>query len=606
MRPRESLALAVLLFAAAASAQDVQVEASLDADRVGIQDALTLTVTVSGAATGVSEPELPRLDGLKVAGTSTSTSMSIVNGRMSSSRSFLYELLPQQEGTFEIPAIAVEVGGETYRTKPLTVTVVAGSVAPPRARARGSSPLDPFSPFGRSRAPDIDAEDVFARVELSKDHVYQGEPLVVTYWLYTRYSPLGMQVEDDPPLTGFWVEENTTKTDSSGSIRVVNGREYYAYALERRVLVPTQSGTLTLPPFTFSTAFRVTSGDPWDLLSARSSRPMTLRTEPRAIEVKPLPEAGRESGFSGAVGEFDLEAKLDREEVDAGDAVTLTVSLAGKGSLRAVEAPTVADLAGFRTFDPKVRDETHAGPQGLSSAKSWEYVIVPESGGTKELGPWTLQYFDPESGRYVTASAGPLTLRVAGSAVADLDRGASPDARREVKVLREDIRYLKEPPERLGTRSRPYYESPLFYAALLAPLFWNLGLVVFLRRREREKTHSDVFRSRRAQRMARSRLKRAAALTASGSKDFYEEVAAALYRYVADKSSVSASGLTPSSIDRLLEERGVDAELRRELGEVLARSEEARFTPGERTREEMEALRDRVEALLVSLEKPLG
>jgi hypothetical protein len=415
-----------------------------------------------------------------------------------------------------------------------------------------------------------------------------------------------MEVEDDPPLTGFWVEDVASNDDAKGSVRVVDGRQYYAFALERRVLVPTQSGALTLPSFSFSTAFRVTSGDPWDLLSARSSSPVTLRTEPRSIPVKPLPAAGRPGGFSGAVGRFDLEAKLNEDGVAAGDPVTLTVSISGKGSLRSVEAPEVADLAGFRTFDPKVQASTHAGAGGIESDKSWEYVLVPQSGGVKELGPWELSYFDPEREQYVTASAGPLTLRVSGGAVTDLDASTPPEDRREVTLLREDIRYLKEPPARLGTRRRPYFESPFFAATLLAPLLWNLGLVVFLRRREREKTHSHLFRSRRAQRMARGRLKKAAALAATASKDFYEEIAAALYRYVADKTSVSPSGLTPASIDRMLEERGVDEALRRELGEVLARCEEARFTPVARTRGEMEALRDRVESLIVSLEKPLG
>jgi hypothetical protein len=138
---------------------------------------------------------------------------------------------------------------------------------------------------------------------------------------------------------------------------------------------------------------------------------------------------------------------------------------------------------------------------------------------------------------------------------------------------------------------------------MVLPVLWNVALLVYLKQQEKEKTHSKLFRSRRAQRMARGRLKNAANLAASGAKDFYDEVAAALYRYVGDKSGSSASGLTSSSIAALLAERSISEELRAEFQQVLSACEEARFTPGPRSREEMEALRARAEALLVGVER---
>jgi hypothetical protein len=170
-------------------------------------------------------------------------------------------------------------------------------------------------------------------------------------------------------------------------------------------------------------------------------------------------------------------------------------------------------------------------------------------------------------------------------------------------VLREDIRYLKPAPSRLGVSSRPFHESPFFYAALVLPVLWNVALVVYLRRQEKEKTHLHLFRSRRAQRMARTRLKKAARLASEASRDFYEEIAAALYRYVADKASLSPSGLTSSSIDRTLADHQIPDEPRREFQDVLGKCEEARFTPGPRSPQEMDSLRLRTEELIVALER---
>jgi hypothetical protein len=306
------------------------------------------------------------------------------------------------------------------------------------------------------------------------------------------------------------------------------------------------------------------------------------------------------------VGQFELQAKVSQEEVAAGDPVTLTLSIAGKGNLRSVTPPDLPELKGFRAFAPKTEEKARAGALGLEGEKSWEYVLVPESSGVKEVGPWRFLYFDPEAKNYVTASVGPLQMTVVGDAIAAPGGlGGNVAPRRpsgDVTLLREDIRFLKPAPSRLGVETQPFHESPWFYATLVLPVVWNLAFLLYLRKQEKEKTHSHLFRSRRAHRMARERLKKAAKLASEGSKDFYEEIAAALYRYVADKSAASPSGLTSSSIDTLLAERTVPEALRRDFQEVLGKCEEARFTPGARSREDMDSLRRRTEELIVEVE----
>ena len=340
--------------------------------------------------------------------------------------------------------------------------------------------------------------------------------------------------------------------------------------------------------------------------SARASRPVSVRSQPVTVEVKPLPTEGRPRDYDGAVGEYRLDAELSRDSVSAGDPVTLTLSIEGRGNLRSVDLPELPDTPGFRTFDPKTDEQLRATASGVRGEKRWEYVLVPESGGTKEIGPWSFEYFDPSQEKYVSATVGPLKLNVSGTAAAS-SGGDVPvmTPRGEVRLLREDIRYLKDPPATLGVSARPFYESTLFYLTLILPVVWNLGLVAYLKRKEQERTHSSLFRSRRAHRMARGRLKSARKLAADGSKSFYEEAAAALYRYIGDKKSVSPSGLTTQSIDGILDASGVTDELRAEFRDVLSKCEEARFTPGDRSREEMEALAARVEELIVSLDRKL-
>jgi hypothetical protein len=595
--------LLALLAASGASAQDVRVEAAVNAERIGVEDVLELTVSISGGDAD-GEPVLPPMD-FRVASRSTSSQISIVNGRMSSTRSYIYQLLPQKEGTFEIGPVEVVVEGTTHRTTPIQVEVRPGSLVTRRPRGLGS-PFDPFEGFGGTRRQELDLkeDDVFVRAEVSKRSVFQGEQVVVTYRLYSRYVPLGPEIADDPPLSGFWVEEVDLGQEPSVERRTVEGKQYISFPLKQRVAFPTQSGKLEIPPLTFSMAFRLTSGDPFDAFFARASSPITLQSQPVSIDVAPLPPSGRSADFKGAVGKFELQAKVSQEEVAAGDPVTLTLAIAGKGNLRSVTPPDLPELRGFRAFAPKTEEKARAGASGLEGEKSWEYVLVPESSGLKEVGPWRFQYFDPEEKRYVTASVGPLQMRVVGDATAaSSGLGGDMVPRRDVTVLREDIRFLKPAPSRLGAASRPFHETPWFYAALALPVLWNLGLRAYLKHQEKEKTHSHLFRSRRAHRMARERLKKAAKLASEGSRDFYDEIAAALYRYVGDKSAVSPSGLTSSSIAALLLEHSVPEERRREFAEVLGKCEEARFTPGARSREDMDSMRRRTEELIVEVER---
>ncbi|HEY7699085.1 MAG TPA: hypothetical protein VIE88_11760, partial [Vicinamibacteria bacterium] len=213
-------------------------------------------------------------------------------------------------------------------------------------------------------------------------------------------------------------------------------------------------------------------------------------------------------------------------------------------------------------------------------------------------------YFDPAEKKYVTASVGPLQMKVTGDAtLASGGAVANVAPRSEVTLLRQDIRFLKPPPPKPGAPTRPFHASPLFYGSLAFPILWNVALLLYLKKQEKEKTHSHLFRSRRANRMARARLKKAGKLASEGSRDFYEEIAAALYRYVGDKATASPSGLTSSAIDTILEEHSVPEDRRREFQDVLGKCEEARFTPGARSREDMESLRARTEELIVEIER---
>jgi hypothetical protein len=585
-------------------AEDFRIEASVNANRIGLDDDLQLTVSIYGDSLGrASAPTLPKHEGFRVAGQSQSTSIQWINGRMSATRAIIYRLTPLTEGKHVIDAISVTYQGKEYLTKPIEVEVVEGSVRPPaggRGAGRASEPFDMFSPPQRQRKPAKQAGEVFVEAALSRPSVYVGEQVILTYRLYTQVPIMGLEVDKQPKLTGFWVEEVKMPKEPDWKEATVGGKTFYVFEIKKSILFPTKPGTATVAPATFSMAIRGSS-DPFDSFFFRTTDTVRRRTKPLSLEVRALPAAGRPRDFSGAVGKFKLALELDREEITAGEPLTVDVVLEGQGNLKTVEVPELPTPDDFRTYDPKTEEKFGAGPSGFGGEKRWEFVLVPSSPGRYKLGPLSLSYFDPSQKRYVTTKAGPLTLDVEGATAVPGAPVAAP--RSEVKLLRRDVRYLKPAPTELGVAKAPFYRSGFFYATLALPMLLNLGLVAYRWKRESEASQVGLWRRRRARKEAHGRLKQAAKKARHEAKDFYEVTAAALYRYVADKTEVSHSGLTTQQIDSMLEARQVPESARADFLKTIEECEFARFTPGERTRQEMEAFLERAEQAIVSLDK---
>ena len=586
-----------------ALAQDFRVEASVSTNRIGMDDDLQLTISIFGDSLGrASAPMLPKLEGFRVGGSSQSTSIQWINGRMSATRAITYRLVPSAEGKYTIDRVSVTYQGTKYLTEPIEVEVVAGSVQ--SQGGRRSDPFDAFAPPRQRRRAKV-AGEVYVEATLSRPSTFVGEQVILTYKLFTQVPIMGLEVDKQPKLTGFWVEEVQMPKEPEWKETTIKGKKFYVFEIKKSILFPTKVGTATIEPTTFSMAVRGSS-DPFDSFFFRTSDAIRRTTKPVSLEVRPLPTAGKPLDFSGAVGQYDVALELshlEKEKIAAGEPLTVDVVVKGKGNLKTIEVPELPTPDSFRSYDPKTEEKFNAGGSGFGGEKRWEFVLVPSAPGKYKLGPLALSYFDPAKKSYVTAKAGPLTLDVGGATAVAGAPIVAP--RSEVKLLRRDVRYLKPAPKELGVATAPFYRSGLFYATLALPLLWNFGLVVYRLKRQSEVSQVGLWRRRRAKKEAHGRLKQAAKRAHEGAKDFYEVAAAALYRYVADKNEVSHSGLTTQQIDSMLAERQVPESARAEFLEIVEACEFARFTPGDRTRQEMEALLARAEQAIVSIDKYL-
>ncbi|MDE2661028.1 MAG: BatD family protein [Acidobacteriota bacterium] len=595
-----------LLLAPSVQAQE-SAEASVDADHIGIEDTLTLTVSVPEERGGA--PVLPDLAGFEVLGSQRVSQTQIVNFQMTRTVEWIYRLRPLAVGELVIPGIPVP----GYRpAAPIRVRVEQGSLRPRSPDPLASPFSSPFSspfgvgdPFDRLRrreatVPEVREGDVFVRAEAPDSGVRVGEQVLVLYRLWSRLPVFAAAPVELAQPEGFWTEEvelpdvpwrerglsgNEIRERRSlpgprRERRTLNGVAYETYPLLMRAVFPTGAGERELPGPRFEIGIegaRRSFFGPEQVVVVREAPAVTIRAEP-------LPEAGRPAGFSGAVGDYRLRAEVRRDgsplgdrTAAAGEALVLRVELEGNGNLRAAGRPAFPEepetRRAFRFFDPDASSETGLREEGsglvFGGRQIWEFPMVPEAGGVRNIAAVTLDVFNPRTGAYEELASDPLQIRVEGTAA------AAPGTEGPVGVERfgEDIRYLKLVGRGMGPPGGPWRPGALFGLSLALPVLWNLGLLAVRRRRAWREANPAEFRRLRAARDAQRALSRVAG---DGPEDA-ARVGEALTEYAAARLGGSRHGFTPESAARRLQDAGAEADAARRFRALLSRSEGVRF-----------------------------
>ena len=409
------LALAAVVAAAVALAcalpcprAQAGVRSEVDATRIGLEDQLQLTITVDGASAPDQVPPPPLSNLRVVGGPSVSTQMSLVNGNLSQSRSWTYWLQPAAAGPAEVGAVRVRIGSGEETAPAVAIEVVAGSVKP---RPPAQRTMDPFARdpldelFGRARGRAQEPR-VFVEARPSRTSLYVGEPLLLTYSIYTQASVSGLEFSNAPQFGGFWVEDLAPPPNSGGQAATVEGIGYRRFTVMLKLLFPTKAGRLTIPPISVRLGMARRSLFDAGSVVERSTKPIT-------VVVKPIPDA---LGFSGAVGRFKASSAVDRPTLALGEAATLRFKVEGSGNLKWVDHPPDLSVTGAKVYPPQTKSDLKTQPGGIVGSRTWEFVVVPQTAGTLEIPALRFTYFDPAAGRILESETAPLPLRVEGGA----------------------------------------------------------------------------------------------------------------------------------------------------------------------------------------------
>ena len=520
----------------------------------------------------------------------TSTSVSMINGKTtrSSQTSYTYILQAKKTGTYTLAPAKATVKGDQISSRSVQVNVVeSGSGGQSQAQQGGSSQGQAQQQGSRSNA-SADTGELFMRLTLSKREVMVGEPITATLKIYQRANLTGFEDAKFPKFNGFWSQEVDTPQSIEFQREQVGDKMYNAAVLRRWVLIPQKSGTLTIDPSEIVC-----------LVNVRTQRPRTgsifddffendyvtqrqrVSTPAIAVKVSALP-GGAPAGFSGAVGEYSVSAKLSKDALKTHDAASLIVTVTGKGNVSLVEAPKIDFPPDFEAYDVKSTSGTDRS--GTSGSKTFEYPFIPRSPGEFTLPPVRFSYYDVKNRRYATASTDSLKLSVergaAGASQPSQDgAGTLKVDRKGVKNLGEDIRFIKTKTT-LSEEKGFFVGKPAYW--ILVGLFLLAAGAIWLSLRKLAARRADVAgsRGRKATRQALKRLKLAGDfLNKNLYTAFYEELHRALMSFVSDKLTMDMADQSKENIAAALSARGVPAETVSSFTGLLDACEYARYAP---------------------------
>ena len=547
--------------------------------------------------------QAPSFEGFTVVGgpfTSSSSSFSMVNGSMSHTVrcTYTFALQAYQEGTFHVGSATLTVKGKKISSEPFDIKVIPddGSHAAPSG---GGSSSGQGQSQQNTSDPQVSGKDLFIRVIPSKKSAYVGEQVVLTYKLYTKVPVSSLSVERMPSYAGFWTKDITD--NNGGSLRqtseYINGIEYTAAEIQKIVVVPQRSGTLPIDPMIIeciaqirTESNRQRSMDPFEAFFndpffnrniANVRKELTSQT--LNLEVKSLPENGKPASFAGAVGNFNFKSEIDKTELSTNEAFTLTLTVSGTGNVELLQMPTPVFPPDFEVYDPKITMNVNNNANGLSGTKKAEYLVIPRRAGSFTVPAVEFSYFDPSKGTYQTLSSQPYEIKVEKGKGGDegSSGGIYASNQEGIKYLGSDIRHIMTGNAHLKPMHTVFFGSAAYFVVLLVLLVLFVILLFVLKKREQLSQDTAANRNRKADKVARGRLKSAAQFLKAKDQDkFYVEMSQALWGYIADKLGIERSKLSMDTVNETMKAKNVPDELTQQFIDTLNSCEFARFAPG--------------------------
>ena len=565
-----SKALLVLFFFFLGASFHLKAQVTFDAKvskkRLGLNERLRVDFIMNENGDNFVSPAFTNF--LVVSGPQQSVNRSWVNGVSSFSKTYTYFLTPKSKGTFILGQAEITINEEVYKTFPIEIEVTEAV----------EKPNDP------NNIDYLTDENIRLVAEISNSSPFLNEGLTVVYKLYFRnpISITDVQELESPSYGDFWSSKINIGRAQVNPRGRYKGEPFNEVVWQKVVLYPQKSGKLDLEPLTLNLSLTVPSNRR-DLFGRRILRQgqKTITAGRRILNVKPLPLEGQPESFSGAVGEFDFDVILSKDELKASESFQAKIKVDGKGNLNLFKLPEINVPNTLEVYEPERSEKIKTTLTGTQGSIEENYTIVPQYQGKYPIPQIQFSFFNPKMKTYKTLSSQELIVDVYEGPTSGI-----PSSNKTVGVSKTPLaisdsafRFIQLDTKLNPIKTDSFWLSFRFWL-LFSSAFIFLILGYLINRFIIQKSEDSISTKQRlAKKLAKKYL--SSAKKAFGNQvQFYEALERALHNYLKAKLKIETSELSKAKIESLLKDKKVESDVAKKFILVFENCELARYAPG--------------------------
>ncbi len=562
---------------------------SISKNPIAVGEQFRIDFIFEGDASNFRGPTLNGLRKLSGPNQSSSSSMQIINGKVSRSKTttYSYYVTALNEGSLTIGQASVTSKGQTFRSQAEKITVLK------------ANPKTQNTSFSIS-------ENVVLKSTINRSSIFQGEQIVVSYKLYSKINLADINLTMVPELNGFWKEE--VEVNSNGKIEIIDGVRHKVWDISRFILTPQKSGTLKIDPMAIDITIQVKNkrsndpfGDPFGFFGSYQTIVEEVSSKSLTVNVKDLPP-GAPANFTGAVGQFTLSSQVDKTSLEANQAVNYKLILSGNGNLHLIDNIPVSFPSNFEAYDPQKKDKTFTTNNGIGGKIEFEHLLIPRFKGEYIIEEQTFNFFDPKKNKYQTISTSPITINVLKGQDGSESYYSSEDLKENSNLKLAPI----EIQTTLFTMDEKKNYSFLFTLLLLLPLLGLLAYVVFLMMDAKNKANPILRKYKKSLKIAQKRLKKAQNHLENSQKElFFEEIEKSLWSYFSNKFNVNSVDLSKDTIHDFFRKKKISIDVSNHFTSIIEKCEFCRFAPSSLDAEDMNKVYELATKVIIDVEQDL-
>ncbi len=391
---------------------------------IGLKETLQVSYTYAGLAE-MQNWEAPDFKNWNIiSGPDFQTQQVYANGKYHAESNFVYLLQPKKTGKLVVPAAGLQINNTTLHCKPLAITVQQQIPADHSPQAGVQMPGGFFEPDEEEETTGIERnailfpgedaaqktkENIFIRVEASKSKCVVGESILVTYTLYSRLRTSAKLIQQ-PAFNGCTVYEMTTQ-DLHSEKKQWNGKMYNTFIIRKVQLIPLTTGTITLNAatvqntVTFYTLKNNAVNGSVDYSGLCSNAPMQLT-------VMALPLRNKPEHFTGAIGHFTMNARVEKKTDTAGDVNRLVIEIKGNGNFSSVTDPAIIWPKNIAHYSIAEESEVNKLVYPAEGTKTFTIPFTCKQQGNAVIPAITYNFYNTETGDYQTIQTDSIPIQV--------------------------------------------------------------------------------------------------------------------------------------------------------------------------------------------------